>query len=368
MAKQSRTNPRRGWKYGKKPAPVRPRHGMWTMLEQHVEWLQARNYSSETIRCQSNDIRRFLTWCDERELREPTDVTQPVVERYQKWLFYHRRADGRPLSFRTQHHLLCSVNAFFRWLTRQHLTLFNPAAEIELPRINIRLPRDILTAAEADGVIGQPDTAESLGVRDRAILETFYSTGIRRKELANLTLFDLDPARGSLLVREGKGRKDRMIPIGERARAWIDKYVIEVRPAFAMEPDDGYLFLTTDGKPFSRLSLLSEMVRKYIVSANIAKKGGCHVFRHTMATLMLENGADIRFIQEMLGHSRLSSTEVYTHVSITKLQQIHQATHPAEQPRERTTAAAPAAADELREVLAEGDVDEEDAGGDRGPA
>ncbi|MGH7534418.1 MAG: tyrosine-type recombinase/integrase, partial [Gemmatimonadales bacterium] len=249
---------------------------MWALAEQHVEWLRARNYSSETIRSLANDIRRFLTWCDERSLAEPTDVTQPVVERYQRWLYYHRRPDGRPLSFRSQHHLLCSVKGFFRWLTRQHLTLFNPASEIELPRRSVRLPRDILTAAEADGVIHQADVADPLGIRDRAILETFYSTGIRRKELASLTLFDIDPARGSLMVREGKGRKDRVVPIGERARAWIDRYVTQVRPAFTVEPDDGALFLTADGNPFSRLSLLSEMVRKYIVNANIAKKGGCH--------------------------------------------------------------------------------------------
>lgn len=335
---------------------------MWAHLEQHVEWLRARNYSPETIRCQSNDIRRFLTWCDERSLSAPTDVTQPVVERYQRWLYYHRRPDGRPLSFCSQHHLLCSVKAFFRWLTRQHLTLFNPASEIELPRKNVRLPRDILTAEEADWVIGQPDVETPLGLRDRAILETFYSTGIRRKELATLALFDLDPARGSLMVREGKGRKDRLIPIGERARAWIDKYTRHARPMLAVEPDDGALFLTADGTPFSRLSRLSEMVRQYIARAKIAKKGGCHVFRHTMATLMLENGADIRFIQAMLGHSRLSSTEVYTHVAITKLQEIHQATHPAERVHPPSPGPAdPAAAAELADVLATEDREEEEA-------
>ena len=334
-------------------------HGMWLLREQHVEWMRARNYSSETIRCQSNDVARFLAWCDERSLSEPTEVTQPVLERYQRWLFYHRRPDGRPLSFRTQHHLLSSVKSFFRWLTRQHLTLFNPASELELPRKNVRLPRDILTAAEADWVINQTDVTDPLGVRDRAILETFYSTGIRRKELAGLSLFDLDPARGSLMVREGKGRKDRVVPIGERARAWVDKYVTQVRPDFAVEPDDGHLFLTADGNSFSRLSLLSEMVRKYLVSANVGKKGGCHIFRHTMATLMLENGADIRFIQEMLGHSRLSSTEVYTHVSILKLQQIHQATHPAESKRDAEGAADPASAAELLDALGqEGDEEE----------
>ena len=157
--------------------------GMWAFREEYVEGLRQRNYSKDTVRAQASDIRRFLEWCDERSLVEATDVTQPVVERYQRWLFYHRSPDGRPLSFRSQHHLLCSMKAFFRWLTKQHLTLFNPAAEIELPKVGRRLPRDILTAAEGDWVINQADVTDSLGVRDRAILETFYATGIRRRSI-----------------------------------------------------------------------------------------------------------------------------------------------------------------------------------------
>ncbi|MBI4864742.1 MAG: tyrosine-type recombinase/integrase [Candidatus Riflebacteria bacterium] len=253
---------------------------MWALREEYLDWLRARNYSSDTLRCQSNDLRRFLTWCDERSLSEPTEVTQPIIERYQRWLYYHRRTDGRPLSFRSQHHLLCSVKSFFRWMTRQHLTLFNPASEIELPRRGLRLPRDILTAEEADWVINQPDIQTALGIRDHAILETFYSTGVRRKELAHLTLYDLDAARGVLMVREGKNLRDRVVPIGERALAWVDKYVTDVRPDFVVEPDGGALFLTADGNPFSQLSRLSEMVRKYLVQAKIEKKGGCHIFRH----------------------------------------------------------------------------------------
>jgi integrase/recombinase XerD len=343
---------RRGWRWTRQKATSPPElKGMWALREQFVEWMQTRNYSSETIRCEKNDLARFLEWCDERSLSEPTEVTQPVVEQYQRWLFYHRRPDGTPLSFRSQHHLLCSVSQFFKYLTREHLTLFNPAAEIELPRIGRRLPRDILTASEADAVISQPNVQDLLGIRDRAILETFYSTGIRRRELANLTLYDLDTARGSLMIREGKNLKDRFVPIGTRAHEWIEKYVADVRPAIVMEPDDHYLFLTTDGKPFTRLALLSEMVRKYMRQAAVDKKGGCHVFRHTMATLMLENGADIRFIQEMLGHSRLSTTDIYTHVSIAKLQQIHQATHPAERPRPAADGAAPATSPDLLALL-----------------
>jgi integrase/recombinase XerD len=170
-----------------------------------------------------------------------------------------------------------------------------------------------------------------VGVRDRAILETFYSTGIRRKELASLSIYDLDAARATLMVREGKHRKERVLPIGQRAQVWVQKYLTDVRPEIAMEPDEGFLFLTVDGLPFRLLKLLSGIVHKCLEAAQIGKKGGCHLFRHTMATSMLENGADIRYIQEMLGHANLETTSIYTHVSIGKLQQIHHATHPAEQ-------------------------------------
>lgn len=303
---------------------------MWAMLEQYLDVMRTRNYSPETVRGRHIDVRRFLTWCDERSLIEPTEVTQPIIERYQRWLYYYRRPNGRPLTFATQYHMLSAVKFFFRWMTREHLTLFNPAAEIELPKLPYTLPRDILTAAEAEVVMSQPDTQDSLGIRDRAILETFYATGIRRAELANLALYDLDAARGTLMVRHGKGQKDRVVPIGHRARAWIDKYVTDIRLTFVVEPDEKVLFLTIDGAPFQGRHALGELVKKYIRASGVGKSGACHIFRHTVATLMLENGADIRFIQELLGHRKLTTTEVYTHVSIAKLQQIYQATHPAE--------------------------------------
>jgi integrase/recombinase XerD len=133
--------------------------------------------------------------------------------------------------------------------------------------------------------------------------------------------------RGTLLVRQGKGKKDRMIPIGSRAIAWIDKYQREVRPELVVEPDDGTIFLTVDGEAFGG-GALTALVRGYVRGANIGKTGACHLFRHTMATLMLENGADIRFIQAMLGHVSLTTTEIYSHVAIRKLKEIHDATHP----------------------------------------
>src|SRR5262249_39103168 len=160
-----------------------------------------------------------------------------------------------------------------------------------------------LTVEEAERVLAMPDLSTATGVRDRAMLETFYGTGIRRSELARLNVRDLDVERHTLMVRQGKGRKDRMVPIGPRALAWIDRYVREVRPRFAETAgglDEGTLFLTVDGTGFS-LDRLTQLVRDHVKASGTDKEGACHLFRHTLATLMLEGGADIRYIQAMLG-------------------------------------------------------------------
>jgi integrase/recombinase XerD len=141
-------------------------------------------------------------------------------------------------------------------------------------------------------------------------------------------MHDIDTERGTLMVRLGKGSKDRMIPIGERALQWIDKYLNETRPNLATGTDGGALFLSKLGMRIGK-GRLTRLVRQYVEKAHIGKKGSCHLFRHTMATLMLENGADIRYIQAMLGHVELSTTEIYTQVSIKKLKEIHTLTHPA---------------------------------------
>jgi integrase/recombinase XerD len=186
----------------------------------------------------------------------------------------------------------------------------------------------VLSASEVEQVMMQPNLADPLGLRDRAILEVLYSTGIRRMELVHLKLFDLDLERGTILIRQGKGKKDRFVPIGDRAAAWVQRYIREARPKLAVEPDHGTLFLASTGEEISR-DHLTATVRAYMVHAKIGKTGSCHLFRHTMATLMLEGGADIRFIQQMLGHASLSTTEIYTHVSIRMLKQVHSTTHPA---------------------------------------
>ena len=306
------------------PPPATP---LAALMYEHLESLRTRGYSEHTVRNRHVHIGFFLNWCKDRGLAEPTDITRPVLERYQRHLFHYRKKNGEPLSFRSQHSCLVPLRVWFKWMTRQNYILHNPASEIELPRLGRRLPKHVLTASEVEQVMTQPNLADPIGLRDRAILELLYSTGMRRLEIIGLKLYDVDTERGTILVREGKGRKDRYLPLGERAAAWLHKYVSEARPQIVVEPDDGTVFLTAQGEPFSR-DHLTWAVRQYVVAANTGKVGACHLFRHTMATLMLEGGADIRYIQAILGHEDLNTTQIYTQVAIRTLKQVHAATHP----------------------------------------
>jgi integrase/recombinase XerD len=146
-------------------------------------------------------------------------------------------------------------------------------------------------------------------------------------ELRKLRVYDVDFSRCVLNVRQGKGKKDRVVPLGERALAWLSKYLSDVRPSLVVEPDEGWVFLTNRGQIFG-IEPLSNVARRHLIASGVRTTGACHLFRHTMATLMLEGGADIRFVQQMLGHRKLETTQVYTHVAITKLKEIHAATHP----------------------------------------
>ena len=306
---------------------VRDRDSLYAHLQRFTAWQREKNYSAATIEARDVYIRYFLIWCDERGLQRPQDITKPILERYQRYLFLYRKEDGQPLTTRSQHTRVTPLRAFFKWLARHNHILYNPASELELPRLERRLPKHVLSVREAESVLAQPDLGTPTGIRDRAMLETLYSTGMRRMELLHLHLNDIDVDRGTVMIRQGKGKKDRMIPIGERALEWIAKYRDDVRPELAAGSDDGSLFLSNLGEAFTP-NRLTQLVRDHVNAAKLGKTGACHLFRHTMATLMLENGADIRFIQAMLGHAELSTTQIYTQVSIRKLKDIHTATHP----------------------------------------
>jgi integrase/recombinase XerD len=158
--------------------------------------------------------------------------------------------------------------------------------------------------------------------------KVFYATAIRASELSRLRIFDLDSARGAVAINAGKWGRSRVVPIASRAMGWCEAYLTQVRPGLATPPDEGWLFLNNRGGPISQKTLTAT-ARRYLDQAGVTRPGACHLFRHTAATLMLEGGADIRFIQALLGHADLSTTQIYTHVSVSALRAVYERTHPA---------------------------------------
>jgi len=296
-------------------------------MELHFEWLLMSGHTQEGVRSRRTPIRRFIAWCMERGITDPRDITKPMLERYQRHLFYYRKSDGAPMTSGTQAGLLAPIRAYFKWLAQQNHILYNPASELQLPKQPKSLPKTILTVAEVEAILAEADPGTVAGLRDRALLETLYSTGLRRMEIPKLTLHDVDIARGIVQVRQGKGGRDRVIPIGARACAWLDRYLLEARPQL-LAGDTMALFVTDYGDPLPA-EWVATKVKRHMEFAGIHKPGSTHLLRHACATHMLEGGADIRFIQAMLGHASLTTTEIYTHVSIDKLREIHAASHPA---------------------------------------
>lgn len=302
--------------------------GFGCLGEKYLHDLAVKNGSPQTIENKHQELIRFVDWCSIRSIECPAGLTLKMAEGYQKHLHHYRKDDGKPLSITTQRGRLTIIKMFYRWLVKTHYLPYSPWENIELPKLPKQLPKAVFSEQEVEKVLQQADVNTPVGLRDRAIMETLYSTGIRRKELLSLQINDVDRFRGLVRINEGKGQKDRIIPIGERALYWIGLYLTESRPELVNDINEQTLFISHFGSPLSR-STLTERLRDFIVAAGIDKPGSVHVFRHTTATLMLENGADIRHIQAMLGHEDLSTTQVYTHVAVTHLKDVHRQTHPA---------------------------------------
>jgi integrase/recombinase XerD len=309
-----------------RPSPVTP---LEILLDEHLTALRVRNYSEYTVANRRVNIGFFLDWLTGTNICDPLQVTRAVVEAYQRHLFHHRKRNGDPLSFRSQNAYLIPLRMWFRWMTRESRIPHNPASELEMPRLGRSLPKAILSAHEVEHVLRLCDPETDVGIRDRAMLELLYSSGLRRLELQRLQLYDLSLDRGLIFVRQGKGKRDRYVPVGRRAINWLERYLREARSATGADSNETTVFLTTQGEPFSR-DHLTYLVKRRIDAAKLGKTGSCHVFRHSLATLMHEGGADIRYIQQMLGHEDIKSTQIYTHVALRSLQQVHAATHPAE--------------------------------------
>ena len=319
----------RGRRKGGAPtSQTHARHGIAAHADAFLENLTARAYSKASIEAHRWALRQFTTWAFQRGSNEPKHFVRADLEAYQLFLHRYRSLRGdKPLVVNTQLARLGCIRRFFAWLCRSGTIPANPAADLDLPRKQSRHLPKALNADEITRLLAIPNPADPFGLRDRTMLELFYATGIRRSEMTHLDHGDYEAATCTLVVRQGKGGKSRMLPVGERAAAWMDRYLSECRPLFAYLPNETALFLSGYGTRITS-AYLGNWIKKLLKSCDIDKPGSCHLWRHTCATDMHRGGADIRYVQAMLGHERMETTQIYTHVHIEALREIHARCHP----------------------------------------
>ncbi|MEQ1969172.1 site-specific tyrosine recombinase XerC [Xenorhabdus nematophila] len=298
-------------------------------IQNYIEHLDTLRYTRDTRLHYQSNLMQFVRWCDERGITTAQQVSFAHLESWQRYLSAQKNPQGYPVAASTLVKKLTNVRLLFGWLVKRQYLLYNPARDLELPRTDKGLPRHILSEEETARILTMTNSDTPLGLRDRAIMEMLWSSGIRRSELQRLQVDDVDFGRGVVFIRLGKGRKDRVVPFGKSAQQWTQSYLEEVRPRLVWGKDPGYLFVSNKGKGLTDGSL-TQIVRNALHRAEVEKPGGCHLFRHAMATQMLENGADTRHIQAILGHASLETTQIYTRVAIGHLKEVHQQTHPAE--------------------------------------
>ena len=310
------------------PGPV----SLDALVQEFLKTLKVRNLSDTHIKGVAWRLGKFLLYLAGREIAEVTAFTREVIATFQIEEYERINQMGRPNSVGHQNQMLSAVKQFTSYLKEYDYIVSDPARDIRYAKTPKSLPRGILTPTEARKILHAPDTKSVIGYRDRTILEVLYSSGIRKDELITLTLGDVDYNDGFLRVI-GKGNKERVVPLGRIACRYLENYIKSVRPELLRDPYEKRLFLSGRHRPLSK-NMVWELTKKYSKKAKIPKNVHPHTFRHTCATQMLRNKAHIRAVQELLGHSSLDSTQVYTHVSITDLKEIHKSCHPREKDKE----------------------------------
>ncbi|MDD2711102.1 MAG: tyrosine-type recombinase/integrase [Verrucomicrobiae bacterium] len=304
-------------------------------VERFMGELEIRNFS-ELTRTQYKINLGYLTdFLREKRVEGLKAVTSEMMSEFRQWVFYlpvRRPASlgaGPMRSVANQNRIMIQARAFFRFLKREGVLRKDPTEGLELAREPQGLPKNILTPEEAKRIIETVDISTARGYRDRTILEVFYATGIRNRELINLKVGDVNLEEELLRVNKGKGGKDRLVPLSGVACRFLQTYLRGIRPDLMREPNDR-LFLSYRGKPLTPTNL-GQLVGRYARLAGVNKHMTCHVWRHSCATHLLKNQANLRHVQEILGHRSLATTERYLRLTITDLKAAHQKFHPREQ-------------------------------------
>ncbi len=297
-----------------------------------VEHLRAKNSAPSTIAAYSSQLGFYLAYLKNTAVSDIRTLSTADVKRYATGLCEQRKAGpgGKGFAAATIALKIRAVKRFFKFLETSGHILIDPAESIREPRKENALPRTVLTGEEIGKILAQPGLDRDGGVRDRAVLEVLYSTGIRLEEITRLTVFDCDLQGGLLRVNKGKGSKDRIVPLGKHAVTFLRAYLARIRPRYAAGVSAGKaLFLNRFGQPLSK-QMIGILVRGYARQAGIEKKVTPHAFRHTFATDLVRNGADLTSVRKMLGHAGLRTTQIYVAVAGPEVKATHRRHHPRE--------------------------------------
>lgn len=288
------------------------------ILQAYLEFLSVeKGLSQNTQISYSRDIERFLQFLEV----EKTSFLKAKEENLVRFI-HHQSRSG--LSARSLARQISSLKSFYRYLVLDGIIKKNPAANLSSPKVWLYLPK-FLSLKEVETLLQMPNQENARGLRDKAMLELLYATGLRASELISLRLIDINLDEGFLICR-GKGGKERIVPFGQEARAAVDRYIQEARIRL-IKKDSTAVFLTGRGETFTRQGFW-KMLKGYALSAGLDSKISPHVLRHTFATHLLERGADLRSVQLMLGHSQITTTQIYTHVTRKQIRRIYEKFHP----------------------------------------
>jgi integrase/recombinase XerD len=295
------------------------------LLLKFTEYMKANGFAERTIESYAQNVGYYTEYLKDIGIENIAEADQRVISDYQSRL-YLQNYKGKPLSASTRQLRLTCIRTFYRYLLKAGLAVYDPTANMDLPKTQKHLPKGILSKKEIGTLLSIPNLDTVRGIKDRAILEVLYSTGIRVTELCNLTLADVDLRNGELRVNRGKGSKDRIIPLGEVACDFLELYLREARPK-QVNSNQPLLFVNKKGRKYSR-SHIYVIIKRYGKKASI--KASPHQLRHTCATHLLKGKADIRHIQQILGHASIATTQKYTKVEITDLKRVMKRCHPRE--------------------------------------
>jgi integrase/recombinase XerD len=292
--------------------------------EAFLETMKIRACSPSTLNTYRSSLQVLFRFLIGLGIEDPREVGAHHVSQYRIWLAA-RGQSGWTTSTRQQ-----AMRRFFEFLESTDQILLNPCTGLPPLKLPKRLPKEVLTVSEANAVLNAPDRQSPKGIRDQAILEVFYSTGIRLAEMAQLKVEDVDSAQGFLRVCRGKGGRDRIVPLGRKASDYVTEYLQKIRSAWFEAGTDGRALWISSRQPHGPLKsqAIEVMVKHYGRAAGIQKRVTPHIWRHTCATHLVADGANIAYVQRLLGHSSLRTTQVYTRTSIAEIRATHARSHP----------------------------------------